>query len=60
MKTQPSPAQKDEVVVYVPKGTARSVKIVECEEDDLSQDITVQVSRERKPAVSSAVGVIVK
>ena len=53
-------ASGDQVVVHVPPGTAKNVKIVESDPKDRGQDITVQVSRERKVQVSRAVGVIVK
>jgi hypothetical protein len=55
-----SPAKGDEVIVHVPTGSKDDVKIVEVDPEALGQDITVQVSRERKPKVSSVLGVIVK
>jgi hypothetical protein len=54
------PAKGEEVIVRVPKGTAQYVRVVEVDPDQVRQDITVQVSRERKSSVSSAIGVIVK
>ena len=53
-------AKDDEVIVHVPKGTADKVRIVEADPNQMGQDITIQVSRERKPRVSPAIGVIVK
>lgn len=55
-----TPAKNDEVVVHVPKGTADKVSVVEIDPEKMGQDITIQVSRERKPHVSPAIGVIVK
>lgn len=55
-----NPAKGEEVLVHVPKGSADRVRIVEVDPSDIGQDITVQVSRERKVQVSSAIGVIVK
>lgn len=55
-----TPAKGDEVVVHVPKGSAENVRIVEVDPNELGRDVTIQVSRERKPQVSSAIGVIVK
>ncbi|WP_029032257.1 hypothetical protein [Salinarimonas rosea] len=55
-----TPAKGDEVVVHVPKGSADKVRIVEVDPHDMGRDVTIQVSRERKPQVSSAIGVIVK
>jgi hypothetical protein len=55
-----TPAKGDEVIVHVPKGSAGNVRIVEVDPTELGRDVTIQVSRERKPQVSPAVGVIVK
>ena len=54
------PLKGEEVVLRVPKGTADHVRIVEFDENEGLQGITVQVSRERKLSSSPAVGVIVK
>lgn len=60
MAKRPDPARNDEVIVHVPKGTADKVRVVEADPNEMGQDVTIQVSRERKPQVSRAVGVIVK
>lgn len=60
MAEKPNPAKGEEVILHVPKGSADNVRVVEVDPAQLGQDITVQVSRERKPRVSSAIGVIVK
>ena len=53
-------AKGETVVVHVPPGSAKDVKIVESDPKNRGQDILIQVSRERKVHVSNAVGVIVK
>lgn len=53
-------AKGEDVIVHVPPGSAKNVKIVETDPAGRGQDITIQVSRERKVQVSKAVGVIVK
>ncbi|MER9349983.1 hypothetical protein [Mesorhizobium sp. M0227] len=53
-------ATGEDVIVHVPPGTAKNVKIVETDPSGRGQDITIQVSRERKVVVSKAIGVIVK
>lgn len=53
-------ASGEDVIVHVPPGTSGNVKIVETDPKGRGQDITIQVSRERKVHVSKAVGVIVK
>ncbi|MDB5653819.1 MAG: hypothetical protein JWQ94_1432 [Tardiphaga sp.] len=53
-------AKGDTVIVHVPPGAGKDVKIVESDPKDRGHDITIQVSRERKVQVSKAVGVIVK
>jgi hypothetical protein len=53
-------AKHDEVIVHVPPGTAKHVKIVEGDPEKRGNDITIQVSKERKIRVSQAIGVIVK
>ena len=60
MITKPTPAKNDEVILHVPKGTTDKVRVVEVDPRELGQDITIQVSRERKPQLSSAIGVVVK
>lgn len=53
-------AKGEDVIVHVPPGSGKNVKIVETDPKGRGQDITIQVSRERKVHVSKAVGVIVK
>lgn len=53
-------ARGDQVIIHVPPGAGKDVKIVETEPKGRGQDITIQVSRERKVQVSPAIGVIVK
>ena len=48
----------DQIIVEVPHGHAKNVKIVETEAK--TADITVRVSKERKTGSNMAVGVIVK
>jgi len=54
------PLEEHEVVVHVPKGTGRHVKVEESETADLPNEIVVQVSKKRKVGVSPVLGVIVK
>jgi hypothetical protein len=53
-------AKGEEVIVHVPPGSSKHVKVVESDPKARGQDITIQVSRERKVVVSKAVGVISK
>jgi hypothetical protein len=53
-------ASGEEVIVHVPPGSAKNVKVVESDPKTRGHDITVQVSRERKSVTSKAVGIIVK
>jgi hypothetical protein len=53
-------AKGDEVVVHVPPGSKKHVRVVETDPKARGSDISIQVSRERKTLVSHAVGVIVK
>jgi hypothetical protein len=53
-------ATGEEVIVHVPPGSAKHVKVVESDPKTRGQDITIQVSRERKVQVSKAVGIITK
>jgi hypothetical protein len=53
-------AKGEEVIVHVPPGASRNVKIVEADPSARGHDITIQVSKERKALTSSAIGVIVK
>jgi hypothetical protein len=55
-----SKAHGETIIVHVPAGSAKDVKVVESDPKDRGQDVTIQVSRERKVKVSNAVGVIVK
>jgi hypothetical protein len=49
---------EDQIVVHVPRGLKDHVQIVEG--DNLPNEITVQVSKKRKPSVRPVLGVIVK
>jgi len=53
-------AKGQEVIVHVPPGSGKNVKVVESDPSARGHDISIQVSRERKPILSPAVGVIVK
>lgn len=53
-------ASGEAVIVHVPPGASKDVKIVETDPAKRGHDITIQVSRERKVHVSNAIGVIVK
>lgn len=53
------PLNDEEVVVHVPKGTSKYVKIVEAENQG-NAEITVQVSKKRKSSRIPVLGVIVK
>ncbi|MBI2714975.1 MAG: hypothetical protein HYX37_11070 [Rhizobiales bacterium] len=53
-------AKGEEVIIHVPPGTSKHVKIVETDPAHRGHDIMIQVSKERKTRVSDAVGVIVK
>jgi len=54
------PLEENEVVVHVPKGTANYVHIVESDADALPNEVTVQISKKRKPGARPVLGVIVK
>ena len=54
------PLEEQEVVVHVPKGMGRYVKIEESEPAELPNEIVVQVSKKRQQGVSPMLGVIVK
>lgn len=60
MQVDPKPLEEKEIVVHVPKGDGAKVRVVECEKKDLNAEITVQVSKKRKPGVLPVLGVIVK
>jgi hypothetical protein len=53
------PLAPEEVVVTVPKGEGKNVKVVE-QETATNAEITVKVSRRRKPAPVPLLGVMVK
>jgi hypothetical protein len=53
-------AKGEAVIVHVPPGSAKDVKIVESDPKDRGHDISIHVSRERKVLTSKSVGVIVK
>jgi hypothetical protein len=59
-ESETTPLKGEDIVVYVPPGSAKNVKVVENDPKPRGQDITIQVSRHRKPKLSRAVGVIVK
>lgn len=52
------PLEEHDIVVHVPKGSKGHVTVQE--HDDLPNEITVQVSKKRKPSVRPVLGVIVK
>jgi hypothetical protein len=54
------PLEADEVVVHVPKGTGKNVKIEEVDSAKAANEITVQISKKRKPSAVPVLGVIVK
>ena len=54
------PLDAEEVVVHVPKGTAKHVKIEEAESAKIANEITVQISKKRRPGAVPVLGVIVK
>lgn len=47
-----------EVVIHVPQGTKHNVRVEEAA--DMPNEITVQVSKKRKPTARPVLGVIVK
>jgi hypothetical protein len=53
-------ATGEEVIVHVPPGSSKNVKVVESDPKARGHDILIQVSRERKVVVSKAVGIITK
>ena len=58
--TSRKPLDEDQVVIHVPKGQARHVKVVESDEANQVAEITVQVSKKRKASTVPVLGVIVK
>ncbi len=52
------PLEEQEVVIHVPKGAAGYVRVEES--SGLTSEITVQVSKKRKPQIQPVLGVIVK
>jgi len=54
-----SKLEGEEIVIHVPKGTGKNVRIEETEVDQPSH-ITVRVSRNRKSSALPVLGVIVK
>lgn len=52
------PLDEHDIVVHVPKGAKGHVRVQE--HDNLPNEITVQVSKKRKPSVRPVLGVIVK
>lgn len=57
---QRKPLNEDEVVIHVAKGGASHVRVVETDAANLSNEITVQVSKKRKTSALPVLGVIVK
>lgn len=53
------PLEADEIVVHVPQGAGKRIRVEESR-GDLPNEITVQVSKKRKPTASPVLGVIVK
>lgn len=60
MAVKLEPARGEDVVVRVPKGASKCVKVLEVDSREMGHDISIQVSRERRPEVSAVIGVIVK
>ena len=54
------PLPADEVVVHVPKGSKGKVRVEESDSAHLKSEITIQVSKTRKPTEMPVIGVIVK
>jgi len=54
------PAQGEQLILHVPKGAAKNVKIIEVDPVVHGRDVTLQVSKTRKVHSSGMVGVIVK
>jgi len=54
------PLSADEVVVHVPKGAKAHVRVEESDSAHLKSEITIQVSKTRKPTEMPVIGVIVK
>lgn len=54
------PLPEGEVVIHVPKGHAKNVKVVESADAGQAAEITVQVSKLRKAGRVPVLGVIVK
>lgn len=54
------PLAADEVVIHVPKGQGKNVRVVESPDAGTSAEITVQVSKNRKASRAPVLGVIVK
>ncbi|WUA77683.1 hypothetical protein OG472_01620 [Streptomyces sp. NBC_00207] len=52
--------EEEQVIVHVPRGQAENVEVRETDEEDVSAEITVQVSRRRKRRDIPVLGVIVK
>lgn len=58
--TNRKPLEASEVVVHVPKGSGKHVRVVESEAAGTAAEITVQVSRKREAGRVPVLGVIVK
>lgn len=54
------PLEQNEVVIHVPPGYAKNVRVVESPDAGKNTEITVQVSQKRKAERVPMLGVIVK
>jgi hypothetical protein len=54
------PLEEDEIVIHVPRGTSGRVRIEELDVDAANAEITVRVSRSRKPGSMPVLGIMVK
>lgn len=54
------PLEEREVIIHVPRGSGKNVKIEEQDPSKLTSEIVVQVSSKRKPGPTPVLGVIVK
>ncbi|MEK6321352.1 MAG: hypothetical protein AABN33_06680 [Acidobacteriota bacterium] len=54
------PLEADEVLIHVPPGYGKNVKVVETKDAGKNAEITVQVSKKRVAGRTPVLGVIVK
>jgi hypothetical protein len=54
------PPGVEEVIVHVPKGLGKHVRVEEVDPHDMPNEITVRVSRQRKPGTVPVLGVMIK